>query len=176
LSFGGGGIVVNTVAQPIDDPELGRFTWDQRYKLWLGGIEAPKGNPAYLTIHVGPDERERALVLARDTAAWLHTLEPEARRFAAVKLLKEQRSDWTVSEPPDVERVVNQMVLNSVAVEANGMLELAYGNDEFFGGVEFIVWFDRNGDRGVTIIDDELTEEEAAEPDAAADGGRDTGL
>jgi hypothetical protein len=163
--------MVMMVAQPIDDPELGRFTWDQRYKFWLGGIEVPKGNPAYLTIHAGPDERERALGLARDTVARVHNLEPDARRFAAVELLKAHHSDRTVSEPPDVERAVSQMVLNSVAAEANGMLELAYGTDVFFGGVEFIVWFDRDGDRGVTIIDDELSEEEAADPGATPDRG-----
>ena len=67
------------------------------------------------------------------------------------------------------------MVLNSVAAEANGLLELAYGNDVYFGGVEFIVWFDRNGGRGVTIIDNELSEKLNAEPDAPADGGRDPG-
>ena len=167
--------MVSTVAQPIDDPDLGRFTWDQRYKFWLGGIEVPKGNPAYLTLHVGPEERDRAVALARETATRLGTVEAEARRFAAAELLKDQRSAWAANQPPDVERAVGQMVLNSVAAEADGMLELAYGNDVYFGGVEFIVWFDRDGGRGVTVIDDELSEEEDAEPDAAADGGRDPG-
>jgi hypothetical protein len=166
LAFGGGGLAVNIVVQPIDDPDVGRFTWDRRYRFWLGGVEVPKGNPAYLTIHVGPDERERVLALARDTVARLHNAEPEARRLAAVALLKEQRSEWTASEPPDVENAVRQMVLNSVALEANGTLELAYGNEVYFGGVEFIVWFDRDGGQGMTIVGDELSDEEDAEPEA----------
>ena len=60
---GGEGVIVNTIEQPIDDPELGRFTWDRRYKFWLGGIEAPEGNPVDLTIHVGPDEANGRLLL-----------------------------------------------------------------------------------------------------------------
>jgi hypothetical protein len=55
------------------------------------------------------------------------------------------------------------VVLNSVALEANGTLELAYGNDVSFGGVEFIVWFDRDGGQGMTIIGAELSDDEDAE-------------
>jgi hypothetical protein len=35
------GVVVNIVVQQIEDPDVGRFTWDQRYKFWLGGVEVP---------------------------------------------------------------------------------------------------------------------------------------
>jgi hypothetical protein len=167
-------VVVNTVEPPIDDPELGRFTWDRHHRFWLGGIELPEGNPTYLTIHVGPDERERAVALARETVARLRNAESEARRFAAAELLKDQRPEWARDRPPDVERAVRQMVLNSVAAQANGSMELAYGNDVYFGGVEFIVWFDQDGTLDLLIIDDKWSEAEDAEPgapDSVADKG-----
>ena len=40
------------------------------------------------------------------------------------------------------------------------MLELAYSNDDDFWGIEFVVWFDQNGNGGVTILGDELTEDD----------------
>ena len=125
--FGGWRILVDDTTQPIDDPELGHFSWDERYKFWMGGIDVPRGNVAYLTIHVGPEDRQAMLALARDTVAWLLAAEPEARSHAAVELLQEQRSEWTAKEPPDVEGAVRQMVLNSVATDTHGIVELAYG-------------------------------------------------
>ena len=68
---------------------------------------------------------------------------------------------------------MERLDLKSANAEPDGVLEMVFGNADVFGGVDFFVWFDRDGDRGIIVMDESqhAGEDDTAEPGAAADGG-----
>src|SRR5947209_8451210 len=161
-SFGGpvrrawasGGSVWAMVPEPIEDATLGRFHWDPENELWLGTFDIPPDNSARLTVQVGPSDRAAVLALARETVARMRELDPEARRFVAAELRRAEASEELSSGPVDIERAVGLMVLKSANVEPGGMVKMIFGSEGMFGGVDLFVWFDRDGDRGITVLHD----------------------
>jgi|SRR5262245_28799323 len=136
------------MAVPVDDPELGRFCWDDHGRgCWLGGIDLPPGNAAYLSVRLGAEQRDAVLPLARAAAAKARIWEPEARRFAAAELLG-------ATDPAMAQRAADRMELCEVRVNPDGGLELSYDGTDLIPQ-EFIVWLEPDGWRGVSVIDQE---------------------
>jgi hypothetical protein len=133
---------------PIEDPTLGSFTWDQENGFWLGSIDEPSNDSTWLALQVGPSEGEAALALAHQAVVRIRELEPEARRFLAAELPNIQSPEASARTPADIDGAVAQLALFSVTAHPDGVLDLIFGNQQVFGAVQFFVWFDGAGDRG----------------------------
>jgi len=140
--------------KPIEDAALGRFTWDQENGFWLGTIDMPSGDSTWLALHVDPSERKAALALARQAVGRIRELEPEARRFLAAELQKTHRRKPRRAGPGGIGKAVGKLALYSISAQPDGVLELVFGNEEVFGAVQFFVWFDGTGDRGIIVMDE----------------------
>jgi hypothetical protein len=140
--------------KPLEDVALGRFTWDEENGFWLGTVAVPPHDPAWLTLQVGPSEGQAALSLAREAVGRLRDLEPEARRFLAAELRKSRPPEAAAGGPEGIEGAVGRLALKSVNAEPDGVLELVFGNEEVFGAVEFFVWDDGAGQRGIIVMDE----------------------
>ncbi len=149
--------------KPIEDAALGRFTWDQENEFWLGTMDVLPGDPTWLALQVGPSERQAALALARQAVGRIRELEPEARRFLAAELRKTRSPETAAGGPGGIDSAVGRLALYSVNAQPDGVLELVFGNEEVFGAVQFFVWFDGAGERGIIVMDESrLSGEEGA--------------
>lgn len=154
--------------KPVEDAVLGRFTWDRDNEYWLGAVDVAPGVSTWLTIQVGPSEGAAVLALAREAVARVKELDPEARRFLADQLWKDRRPGAHKGGRKGIDHAVGLLVLRSISAEAEGVLDLVYGGEEVFGGVQFLVWFDREGGRGVIAMHEDPPSDEgqaAGSPD-----------
>jgi hypothetical protein len=140
--------------KPIEDAALGRFTWDPKNGYWLGTIDVPPAESTWLALQVGPSERQAALALARQAIGRIRELELEARRFLAAELQKTQTPEAAAGGTRGIDGAVGQLALYSVNAHPDGVLEMVFGNEEVFGAVQFFVWFDGAGHRGIIVMDD----------------------
>jgi len=140
--------------KPIEDAALGRFTWDPENEYWLGTVAAARHESAWLTVQVGPSERRAVLALAREAVGRLGKLVSEARRFLAAELRKHRSPRASARGPRAIAKAVGQLALKSVNAQPDGVLDLVFGNEKVFRAVEFFVWFDRAGNRGIIVMDE----------------------
>jgi uncharacterized protein (TIGR03067 family) len=126
--------------KPIDDPVLGRLTWDDDYDWWEAQVELSPG-PA-IDVHVEPgDEKDDVTAVAggREFFLWLRRHEPAARGFAAAELLDTHNRSWNDGEPISAGTFADRMTLESVGIDPDGGASLYYHDGDLFWGHCIIV-------------------------------------
>jgi hypothetical protein len=121
---------------PIDDAVLGRLTWDDNLKYWAGKVKIGRGKPVNLSIT--PAKADKDLAKGRNTARrlveWLQHNEPNARAFAAKRLLELFNDVWRTGRALDAAAFAKRPKLETIAIEPSGSVTLWYADGGLFRG------------------------------------------
>jgi len=80
-----------------------------------------------------------ALAAAGEFIRWFRGHEPEARRFAAAKLLDIHNHAWSEGQPITAEAFAERMTLQSIALNTDGPVSLCYEDGDLFWGHMILV-------------------------------------
>jgi hypothetical protein len=125
---------------PIEDPVLGRLTWDDNFDWWEAQIELKPGLTIDAHVELGSAQDDVAAVAAgREFIRWLRQHEPAARRFAAAELLDTHNDCWNDGKPISARTFAGRMTLESVGITPGGGASLYYHDGDLFWGHCIIV-------------------------------------
>jgi uncharacterized protein (TIGR03067 family) len=126
--------------KPVEDPVLGRLTWDDNYDWWEAQVELKPG--LAVEVHVTPGDGKddvTAVAGGREFIRWLRRHEPAARRFAAAELLNTHNGSWNDGEPISVRTFAGRITLEGVGIDSDGGASLYYHDGDLFWGHCIIV-------------------------------------
>src|SRR5262245_4819346 len=89
----------SAVKKPIEDPVLGRVTWDDNFDLWEAQIELKPGLIATVSLEPGERPDQEIIEAGREAARWLRKHEPAARRYAADQMLDNHNDNRNDGDP-----------------------------------------------------------------------------
>lgn len=120
--------------QAVDDPVLGRVTWDDNFDNWEARLELSAGSVVELSLKPGERSDEATLAAGREVVVWVRKHEPAARRYAAGQMLDTHNDNWNDGKPITARTFTSRITLESVAVHPDGGLTLYYKDGELFAG------------------------------------------
>jgi len=132
--------------QPIDDPVLGKLTWNDNFDEWDGRVVLHPELEVVCHFTPSGGQDEQIVTAGRDFIAWLRTNEPAARRYAASELLDTHNDCWNDDDPISAETFADRMTLETAAIRPDGAAGLYYRDGNLFWGHCIIVSV--NADRG----------------------------
>jgi hypothetical protein len=129
----------------IDDPVLGRLTWDADFAWWAGEVEFRPGQRIGLVAGADSQSGDRAKPLAQ-ARAWLDRLrerEPEYRAWVARQLapMRPERD-----RPMTADEITALIRVASVETFPDGSAEVCWEDDQvLFGGHGIVTRIDPSG-------------------------------
>jgi hypothetical protein len=131
--------------EQIDDPVLGRLTWDADFSWWTGQVEFRPGQKVGLVAGADPQsaDRAKALALAKEWLDRLREREPEYRAWVARQVLHMRRNRQQPMTTDDVAALIR---VGSLETFADGTAEVCWDDDEaLFGGHGILTRIDTAG-------------------------------
>ena len=132
---------------PIDDPVLGRLTWNAKYE-WYEGELARGGSAVSISLDAGGEpEPAAALRRARAVAAELDRHAAAAQDYAAAELLDLKTENWLDDDEPAVtaEEFRRRMTLESIAFSPDRTVTFYHNDGDLFAGHAIQVVMDEEG-------------------------------
>jgi hypothetical protein len=136
----------------IDDPVLGRLTWDADFAWWTGEVEFRPGQKIGLVAGADPPggDRARPLAQAREWLDRLRGREPEYRASVARQLARLRLDGQRPMTADDVAALIR---VASVETFPDGSAEVCWEDDEvLFGGHGIVTRIDASGACGKVEI------------------------
>jgi hypothetical protein len=135
------------VDQVLEDPDLGKLTWEEDLQWWRGEMDWASGHP--ISVAVSCVEKEEIQILlpqARRAFAWVREHEAHARLCAARELLDLYNSTWREKEEPiSLQEFARRIKLVEIGIRSEGATELWYDDGDLFAGHQIAVKFDPEG-------------------------------
>jgi hypothetical protein len=136
----------------IDDPALGRLTWDDAQRVWRGEVEVSPGRRAAITVEAEGEEVAAALAGAVRGVAWLRDNEEQARLCVADAYLDTFNQNWSEEGPISREEFARRIELVEVGFGIGGGWMLWYDDGDLFAGHSLSGHFDADGQfRGANL-------------------------
>lgn len=125
--------------QPINDPILGKLTWNDDFDHWDARVVIKPGLEVDCHLDPTDDQDERIMEAGRKFIAWLRKKEPAARRYAASELLDTHNDNWNHGDPISARTFASRMTLETVSLRSDGDAGLYYHDGDLFWGHCIIV-------------------------------------
>jgi hypothetical protein len=136
----------------IDDPALGRLTWDEAQRIWQGEVEVSQDRRAVVTIEAQSEDVDAALAGATRGVAWLRENEEQARLCVADAYLGTFNQTWSEEGPISREEFARRIELVEVSFGTGGGPTLWYDDGDLFAGHSLSAHFDADGQfRGANL-------------------------
>ena len=127
----------------VRDPSLGVLRFNPELAWWEGDLPGDVDAALYVDGIADPEPNWLQQVRATVTAA--RGTIPDAVEFAAAQLLDEHNERWRNDDVPlTADGFVAAVSLSSVAVRANGTVEIYLDDGDLFDGHAIIVTLDRD--------------------------------
>ncbi|WP_020473596.1 DUF2262 domain-containing protein [Zavarzinella formosa] len=133
------------MSESIDDPLLGRLTWDHSQNLWTGQAMLRTGRRVKLVLDPTDKPLDRALLLAGQGLAWVQGNEEQARLAVADDYLAVFNREWTEEGPITREEFARRIELIEIGFGPDGAPNLWYDDGDLFAGHSISAYFDANG-------------------------------
>jgi hypothetical protein len=139
------------MAQLAEDPQLGRFEWNEDLGYWRGSLSLPSGRTTQFGIAPVTDEHSdnpnspEVFAAAYPVAEWLRTCEAEIYLAVSRAMLELYNHTWSEESPISAEEFARRIELVDVVVPSNGRyvnLWFTDGEMEMFGGHAIDTYFD----------------------------------
>jgi hypothetical protein len=133
------------VDEVVNDPTLGRLTWDASQQFWRAEVELQPGRRVILTVDPSGKPQDQAFLRAGQGLAWLREQEQQARLDIADVYLDVYNQNWSEEGPISRAEFVRRLELVEVGFGPEGAPSLWYDDGDMFAGHGILALFDVDG-------------------------------